>query len=81
MDTSPAVLVIATATAAVGRALSRTEAAPVRWAARELDQVRVADLGHVTATWNGQRTAYLSLARPGVDPYDPAQLDRPLRSR
>ena len=47
--------------------MSRTEAAAVRRAARELDRVGVADLGHVTATWNGQHAAYLSLTRPGVD--------------
>lgn len=81
LDTSPAVLVIATATAAAGRPLSRTEAAAVRRAARELDRVGVADLGHVTATWNGQRAGYLSLARPEVDANDPTQLDPPLRAR
>lgn len=79
LDTSPAILVIATATETVGRALSRTEAAAVRRAARELDRVGVADLGHVTAIWNGQRAVYLSLARPGVDANDPAQLDPPMR--
>lgn len=79
LDTSPAVLVIATATETVGRALSRTEAAAVRRAARELDRVGVADLGHVTAIWNGQRAVYLSLARPEVDADDPAQLDPPMR--
>ena len=74
LETSPAVLVIATATATVGRPLSPAETAAVRRAARELDRVGVADLGHVTTTWNGQRSAYLSLARPGVDATDPAQL-------
>ena len=80
LETAPAVLVIATATTSVGRALSRTEAAAVRRAARELDRVGVADLGHITATWNGQRAAYLSLARPGVDANDPAHLDPSLGS-
>lgn len=73
LDSSAAVLVIATATTKVGRGLTRAEAAAVRRAARELDRVGVADLGHVTVTWNGQRAAYLSLARPGVDANDPSQ--------
>ena len=76
LETSPAVLVIATATAAAGRPQSPAETAAVRRAARELDRVGVADLGHVTTTWNGQLAAYLSLAQPGVDATDPAQLDR-----
>ncbi len=77
LETSRAVLVIATATRAAGRPLSRTEAAAVRRAARELDRVGVADLGHVAAVWNGQRAVYLSLARPGVDADDAAMLDTP----
>lgn len=81
LELSPAVLVVATATAAVGRDLSRTEAAAVRRAARELDRVGVADLGHVTVTWNGQRAAYLSVARPGVDANNPSQLDLSLSPR
>jgi hypothetical protein len=74
LEGSPAVLVIATVTVVVGRELTRAEAAAVRRAARELARVGVADLGHVTVTWNGHSAAYLSLARPGVDANDPSQL-------
>lgn len=76
LETSPAILVIATATTHAGRGLTQSEAAAVRRAARELDRVGVADLGHVTVTWNGQRAAYLSLARPGVDANDPNSFPR-----
>lgn len=79
LESSPAVLVVATATAALGRAPTRAEAAAVRRAARELDRVGVADLGHVTVTWNGRPAAYLSLAQPGVDPNDFLPLRLPSR--
>ena len=75
LETSPAVLVIATATSRLGRDLSQSEAAAVRRAARELDRVGVADLGRVATTWNGQRASYLTLARPGIDADDPSQLE------
>lgn len=77
LELAPAVLVIATATATLGHAPTRSEAAAVRRAARELDRVGVADLGHATVTWNGRSAAYLSLAQPGVDPNDSSQLRLP----
>lgn len=77
LESSPSVLVVAIAAAALGRAPTRSEAAAARRAARELDRVGVADLGHVTMLWNGRSAAYLSLAQPGVDPADPSQLRLP----
>ena len=76
LETFPAVLVMVTATAQLRLALTRTEArrsagSPV------LDRVGVADLGHVTVTWNGRRASCLSLARPGTDANDPSQVRWP----
>lgn len=77
LEAYPAVLVVATAAAELGRAPTAAEAHAVRRAARQLARVGVADTGHVTVTWNGRRTAYLCLARPGVDAHDPAQVRWP----
>ena len=81
LETFPSVLVIATATAELRRTPTRAEAAAVRRAAWALDHVGVADIGHVTVTWNGHRAAYLSLARPGVDANDPSQVRLPEPNR